>query len=241
MVSILSLYLGGEKRNQLEFKSLTAKNDGVYKCEVSNAFGTQSKTFKLSVKDPAKVITVEEETNDYEDNETFDETLTVSCVVKGHPMPEVSWSTSKSELFSTKKMNLEKHFARSSGMEIFTNAQGRPVNQFQVGKGEYYFHLMQTDEGYLRINFVFNNRKSIDLNELFCKAKNIHGEDENSIKLEGSGAKEFIRFDDNGGSEVHRNVKLNTNLDLKCNIEGFPKPSIRWTFVSFHSEFKKIY
>lgn len=213
----------GDSSAALSLSNLKAHDGGLYKCVVSNEVGSDSKTFRLALQGPAEVVSINEEPN-----ESFDNTLTVSCVVKGLPLPQVLWAQTRSTL--SVKLDLARYFVKDSSSEILVDNRGNTLDQTGAERSNYYFRIAPSDPGAFKISIVFTDKRRMDVTELRCRAENVHKRDEKSFKIENY-EKDFIEFVDEERDEDDVDVKLNEDFELLCNVIGAPKPYVQWTFV----------
>ncbi|XP_045484557.1 hemicentin-1 isoform X2 [Pieris rapae] len=80
--------LKGEDRHTLKVMKAQTRHSGIYKCVVSNEYGSVIREFKLAVLVPPYIsefdlleVYLKEGTN-----------ATLECKAKGHPLPEISWT-----------------------------------------------------------------------------------------------------------------------------------------------------
>lgn len=156
--------------------------------------------------------------------------MTLSCVVKGQPLPEVSWSDGKIVFSSTERTNVSEIFAKSNHTVVYLDNTGyQPHDKL---KDQYHSTISSLGYGYLKLETTFKDRNIFAPNVFKCITKNAYGNDERDIKIE---LKNFIRFADGKSLEIRQTVELNDRLDFECDIEGDPRPTIRWSLVSFIS------
>jgi Immunoglobulin I-set domain len=107
----------------------------------------------------AKVIKAEEEQKVLRNENS----LRLSCVVQGNPMPIVSWISNGHILSTTSKLNLEKLFKTMQDSTIYFNGFGNSItylDPFKVKQSndKFYSQLTKIDGKSLKLELVFRIR-----------------------------------------------------------------------------------
>lgn len=152
-------------------------------------------------------------------------TIKLSCIAKGQPTPKISWSYGHNNVVATtENVDLEKSFTT-----LYLDAKGNEIENHLDSVDPFYSQVKKLDDNSLQLDVIFKDRTAFAPNIFRCDAINAHDSDDESIKVE---LREYIKFADEDGTEAHYPADLSEELDLECNIEGDPRPTIRWVFVS---------
>lgn len=222
--------MAGESSKELTIGKLTDDKTGNYKCEARNDLGSVSIQFVVLLKEPAKIVSASEEFAEIDDG-----TKTFSCIMRGQPWPKVWWSDGETKFISTEKVNLISRFARSEESFLLDDKGNfhKNFNPYEP-KVKYYAQLSKLDKGSMKFEIIFMSRSVVEkLENLKCHAINAFGIDE---KL----ATSPLKFVDGQGAEVHRKIQNGKRAVFACDIGGFPKASLRWTFVSLTFDFIEL-
>lgn len=225
---------------RLVIEDLSASNMGNYKCLARNVLEPTIKEFKVSIKEPATILSAGE------DLESDDEMLILSCVVKGQPLPKISLLDDKKVLYSTSKMNLAQHFARSPSSVINLDARGKLIRRLTPrlsekikSEDQYYFEIVQLEDRSTKVSIMLYDPNMNKFSDLQCEAENIHGKDSKAfaIKLTTTSTQtptstNYIEFIDGKSAFISVPLQLDDEYVLPCNIEGSPEPTVEWIFVS---------
>lgn len=203
-------------------------DDGVYKCIGKNSWGKESLEYHVSVMDAAKVIRAEEEATTTRNNEN---SVRLSCTVKGNPLPVVSWISNGHILSTTSKLNLEKLFATVAGSVVHFNGYGNSISYldpFQLKKAsdKFYSQLTKLDEKSIKLEIVFRDRSPSVAGGYNCYAYNALGRDEKKVDVRVL-EKPFVN--EREMLQLYSNEVLEgLPLLLTCLMSGEPSPQITW-------------
>ena len=215
----------------LRFDKVTSDRSGTYQCIARNSLGSESIQFDVMVKDPAFVISAKLE----EQKSVREHSATISCVVKGSPVPTVSWFNADLLVVSTDKVDSAAFVTTTSN--ILLDSKGNQVSEYELRRLRENFHAkLSREENNLRLDLIYKNGNSVDFRSFKCKAENLHGVSEKVIQIDDSIHEKLLRFTDGRGDEVNHNVQLGEKLDLNCEIESPSKANVRWIFVSLSQE-----
>lgn len=214
-----------ETSENLVIKNISYSKSGNYKCNGENIYGVESIEFFVSLKEPAKIMKAEEV------NLKQGDFVSISCVVKGRPLPNIIWTDERSVLASSLNSNMRARFDRSPLSSIYFNEYGQEVSYSDTedlvkSKFNFFSKLTNINENTLKLDMTFKKKYIDGLGTLKCSAENDKGAEEKEL------VKKFIRFNDRVGSKLSYNAVLEESLILECNIIGNPKPKITWKFVS---------
>lgn len=180
--------------------------------------GQKSVKFEVVVIDTATIINVRV----IEEPEV--KSLTILCEAKGHPLPNLSWFDGRTVLSTTKQLDLDK--ALTKDQTIFMDSRG---NISKHPRSREFYHAQVTKDSSLKLKIIFRNKNDARLKNVRCEAENIHGKDEKSLLQDEMNT---LRFADGNKTEVQYSMEYGQKFDLNCEIEGTPRPKIRWNFVS---------
>ena len=218
--------------NVLRFDKVTSDQIGTYQCIARNSLGSDTVQFDVTVKDPAFVVSVKLE----EEKSVRERSATISCVVKGSPLPQISWFNWDLLVLSTDKVDLETFDSKTSN--ILLDSKGQQVSEYDLRRlREKFYAKLSMQEHNLRLDMIFENGNSADFNNFKCEAKNMHGVSEKEIQIDEATQKKLLRFTDGRGDDVNHDVQFGEQLDLNCEIESLSKSNVRWIFVSFREVF----
>lgn len=221
-----SVLLDDETDSLLELEKLSLENDGTYKCIAKNEWGREDLVFNVSVMESANVLQAVEEQN-LPRNEN---SMKLSCTVRGNPLPVVSWISNGHILSTTSKLNLEKLFATVDDSTIFFNGFGNTItylNPFMLKKSKekFYSQLTKVNEKSLKFDVLFKDRDKFAGNYQ-CYAFNALGADKRNVEVKiyqkpSVNEKQMKSLDE---IEVLEGLPLL----LTCLMSGLPTPEISW-------------
>jgi hypothetical protein len=231
-----SSHIEGKNTKILELGKASSYKSGFYQCIGQNAFGQEQIQFTVLVKDPAVVISAVEVE---EENSIDDETLRISCIVKGNPLPKVSWVTEQSVLSSTDRLDLEDLFKKSPVIYLDSRGNLQRYSNFR-SRESFQAQLSKEGESLLRFDLIFKDKFSVNLANLKCEAENVHGKDEKAITLKEPVEERTLKFIDGKGEEVQLDVQFGKQIDLNCAIERPMRTEVRWIVVSCSLSFSSF-
>lgn len=211
----------------MEIKKLTPIDDGAYKCIGKNSWGGESIEFHVSVMEAAKVVTAEEEEKVHRN----DNSMRLSCVVRGNPLPVVSWISNGHILSTTSKLNIDKLLTTVKESSIYFSSYGNSITyldpfNLRRNKEEFYSHLTKLDEKSLKLEVVFRDRGLKVAGNYQCYAYNALGRDEKTVRVQVQ-EKPFVN--ERQMDQLYENEVLEgLPLLLSCLISGEPTPNILW-------------
>lgn len=222
-----SVLIDYETDSFLELKKLTLENDGTYKCIAKNAWGREVLEFNVSMMESAKVLHAEEE----QKISLYENSMKLSCTVRGNPMPVVSWISNGHILSTTSKLNLLKLFSTVDDSKISFNGFGNGITYLdpftlKKSKEKFYSQLTKLSEKSVKLDVVFRDRDVKVAGVYQCYAYNALGRDDKKVEVNVY-EKPFV------------NEKQMQNLDeievleglpllLSCLMSGEPIPKISW-------------
>ena len=216
-----------ETEDHLEIKKLTLDDDGTYKCIGKNSWGRESIVFNVSVMESAMITKAEEEQKVLRNENS----MKLSCTVRGNPIPVVSWITNGHILSTTSKLNLEKLFSTVQDSVIYFNGFGNTItylDPFKLKKSsdKYYSKLTKIDEKSLKLDVIFKDRSLKVAGKYQCYAYNALGRAEKNVDVKVY-EKPFV-----AEKQVEQKSQVQSleglPLLLTCLISGEPLPKISW-------------
>lgn len=222
-----SVLLDDETDSFLELRKLSLESDGIYKCIAKNAWGREVLEFHVSMLDKATILQAAEE----QKISRNDESMKLSCTVRGNPLPVVSWITNGHILSTTSKLNLEKLFATVNDSAIYFSGYGNSISYldpFSLKKSKEKFHskLTKLSEHSLKLDVVFKERNTKVSGNYDCYAYNALGRDNKKVEVKVS-EKPFVNEKQMKNLE-ELEVFEGLPLILSCLISGEPTPKIFW-------------
>lgn len=216
-----------ETEDHLEIQRLTLDDDGTYKCIGKNSWGREIIIFNVSVMEAAKIVKAEEEQKILRNENS----MKLSCTVRGNPMPVISWISNGHILSTTSKLNLEKLFATVQDSVIYFNGFGSTItylDPFKLKKlsEKFYSQLTKLNEKSLKLDVIFKDRSLKVAGKYQCYAYNALGRDEKNINVKVyekpfATEKQIEQLNDN---ELLEGLPLL----LTCLVSGEPSPKISW-------------
>lgn len=221
-----SILIDGKHEAQFLIKRLSSKEVGIYECIGTNSGGAESVKFVVSLKQKAEIVKFDKVDDKIQ-------TLTISCTVRGQPLPNITLGDTKRILSSTKEIGGAEISSRPAKSILYLNESGKEMKQMDQKKLfnlkiPYYSRLTKIDDSSIMFDVIFKDKKSVNANTFVCSTENSHGKDMKQIEVASNKDPKFS----DGRHEIYQTVEFNEPLDLKCEVEGFPKPSINWMFVS---------
>lgn len=183
--------------------------------------------FNVSVMEAAKIVKAEEEQKVLRNENS----MKLSCTVRGNPMPVVSWISNGHILSTTSKLNLEKLFSTVQDSVIYFNGFGNTItylDPFKLKKSteKFYSQLTKLSDKSLKLDVIFKDRSLKVAGKYQCYGYNAIGRDEKTVEVKVY-EKPFVT--------EKQSEKLNDNelleglpLLLTCLISGEPAPKISW-------------
>lgn len=216
-----------ETEDHLEIDKLNVEHDGNYKCIGKNSWGRETIEFHISIMQQAKIIEAKEEQK-VNRNEN---SMKLSCLVRGNPMPIVSWISNGHILSTTSKLNIEKIFKTVQDSTVFFNGYGNSITyldpfKLKQSNEKFYSQLSKIDEKLVKLEIFFKNRDLKVAGNYQCYAYNALGRDSKvlEVKIQQKpfvNEKQSVQIED---SEVLESLPL----FLTCLISGTPAPKISW-------------
>lgn len=177
--------------------------------------------------EPAKIITAEEDQKVHRNENS----MRLSCTVRGNPLPVVSWISNGHILSTTSKLNLEKLFTTVQVSVIYFNGYGNSITyldpfKLKMLKDKFYSQLTKLSDKSMKLDVVFRDRSAKIAGNYQCYGYNALGRDDKTVEVKVY-EKPFV-------NEKQMN-QLNDNevleglpLLLTCLISGDPTPKIKW-------------
>lgn len=226
------MFMKHENNQKLEITNLNADNSGEFRCIASNFEGQVEKSFKVTLKEKAQIISAKIlPSTDIRIN-----SLTVTCVGKGHPNPTISWHDDKSLLTTTKLLTPKQ---LESTVPIYLDISNNPSNALEVftSKDKFYSTFVRQDDGTMKFEITFNDKDNLETNNVKCKAVNQHGSVEETVVVKVEPYIKFSNGERGKRFDITHLVQAGKQLILECPIEGYPEPQIRWQYVRFVYDF----
>jgi hypothetical protein len=222
------LLLHDETSKFLPLGKLTSKKDGSYECHVRNSMGSEKVEFQVTVKELPSILSA----GKVETNEASDQTATISCIVKGNPMPTVTWFDRDLVVVSTEKINLTKSFARYP--IVYLNMNGKEIEPHEIYKinEKFYAQVKSESEGTVRLNVVYKSKYSEDFSNFKCEAENIHGLTKKQVIVDQKELEKPLRFTDDRNGDINVESEVGERVELNCEVESSSASTVRWIFVS---------
>ena len=175
----------------------------------------------------AKIIEADEEQK-VNRNEN---SMKLSCLVRGNPMPIVSWISNGHIISTTSKLNIEKIFKTVQDSTVFFNGYGNSITyldpfKLKQSNENFYSKLSKINEKSVKLEIIFKNRDLKVAGKYQCYAYNALGRDSKVVEVEIKqkpyvNEKQSVQIED---SEVLESLPL----FLTCLISGLPAPKISW-------------
>jgi hypothetical protein len=227
LYSHISSELLDETDNHLEIDKISIEDDGNYKCIGKNSWGKETIDFHVSVMQQAKVLEATEDQKIVRNENS----MKLSCLVRGNPMPIVSWISNGHILSTTSKLNLEKILKTVQDSTVYFNGFGNSISyldpfRLKQSNEKFYSQLTKVDEKTLKLEIVFRNRDQKAAGKYQCYAYNALGRDEKILDVKVQ-QKPFVN--EKQSLKMHETEVLeNLSLFLVCLISGTPSPRISW-------------
>lgn len=158
----------------LNLTNLTSSESATYKCLGKNELGSKAIEYLVNVLETAQVNSISPEIKLILDK---DKSATLSCTVRGNPMPVVAWIHNGKALASTSKLNIQKMFAQltdgKSGISL-------PKNPFQVS---IHSNLHKIGIDGLQLDLVFEKIHNNVAGKYSCYTFNAVGQDEKNTQV----------------------------------------------------------
>lgn len=183
--------------------------------------------FRVSIMEPAKIVIAEENQKVLRN----DNSMRLSCTVRGSPMPVISWISNGHILSTTSKLNIGKLFSNAQDSLIYFNGHGKSVTyldpfKLKKSKDKFYSQLTKLNDKSLMLDVVFRDRTLKVAGNYQCYAYNALGRDERKVQVQVyekpiANAKQMNQLYD---SELLEGLPLL----LTCLLSGEPTPRITW-------------
>lgn len=205
-------------------------DEGTYKCIGKNSWGRESIEFQLNIMEGAKIL----ETKVVEEKKTSKnmESIRLSCIARGQPVPIVSWLSNGHILSTTSKLNFEKLLSSTHESSILFTGHGNTISQldpFRIRgmKEKFYSQLSKLDEKTLKLDIIFTEKSERMSGNYKCYAYNALGRSDSSVDVE---ILKEPTINENEVLDFSREIELLENLPLiiACPLSGNPQPSIIW-------------
>ncbi|CAG9804563.1 unnamed protein product [Chironomus riparius] len=217
--------LDDEADDTMIIEHLKATDSGKYRCLAKNKLGSAKIEYEISIYQPSKILTINEESTANEDS------LILSCTSKGNPLPIIAWTLNGHILSTTSKMNVEKLLRPENDNRIYFDGYGNGMSlldpfQLKVSRNKFYSKLLKIDSNTLKLDLIFKNKKNLHLNKYICYSFNGLGKDEKSIKvtIKQKPHLETQNIFKTSDYEILEQMPLLLN----CPIQGYPQPQINW-------------
>jgi hemicentin len=226
-IFFLSELLDDETDDHLEIDNLKITDDGIYRCLAKNKFGSAKLEFSVNIYEPARILMAQEELN----TRRHDDSVKLSCISRGNPLPIISWILNGHIMTSTSKLNIEKLFKTVNDDVIYFDGFGNGVNyldafNIKLSKQKFYSQLTRIDSKTLKLDMIFKSRDKLQSNKYNCYSYNALGKDEKSVNLVIH-KKPYVN--EMNSQQAHDHEILETlPMLLMCQIDGEPTPKITW-------------
>jgi hypothetical protein len=213
-----------ESDDHMEIENLNAMSDGTYRCLAKNRYGSAKIDYKISTFESAKILKAEEEQRN-------DNSIKLSCVGRGNPLPIISWIVNGHIMTTTSKLNIDKLFSTVHDDAIYFDGFGNGINyldpfKIQLSKQKFYSQLKRVDSKTLQLDMVFKNRERLQSTKYNCYSFNALGRDEKtvdvSVKKKPHVKEQSLRHSQD------QEILEHLPLLLSCLVEGVPEPKILW-------------
>lgn len=225
MSLLFSEILDDEADDTLIIEHLKATDSGKYRCLAKNKLGSVKIEYEISIYQPSRILTINEESTTTEDS------LKLSCTSQGNPLPIIAWTLNGHILSTTSKINVEKLLRPENDNTIYFDGYGNGMSlldpfQLKVSKHKFYSKLSKIDSTTLKLDLNFKNKKNLHLNKYICYSFNGLGKDEKSIEVQ---IKQKPQLETQVISKISDyEILEQMPLLLNCPIQGFPQPQINW-------------
>lgn len=203
-------------------------HDGKYKCLGKNKYGSAKIDFTISMYESATIISAKEE----EKLSRNDNSLRLSCLSRGNPLPILSWTLNGHVMSSTSKLNIEKLFKASLHENIiYFDGFGNGITyldpfEVKLSKQKFYSQLMRVDEKTLKLEMVFKEREKLQDTKFTCYSFNALGRSEKAVVVTIN-RKPYVK-ERNRQSSDQIEILEHLPLLLTCLIDGHPQININW-------------
>lgn len=175
----------------------------------------------------AKIIRAEEEQKITRNENS----MKLSCIVQGNPLPVISWILNGHILSTTSKLNIAKLFTTVQDSIVHFNGFGNSITyldpfRLKLSKDKFYSQLTKLPENSLQLDVVFKDRSLKDAGNYQCYGYNALGRDQKIVEVKVF-EKPFVnekQMDQLYDNEVLEGLPLL----LTCLISGEPTPKIEW-------------
>lgn len=215
-----------EAEAYLELKNLTPANHGTFKCIAKNSWGKETIEYHVSVMESATVV----EAREAPKANRNDNSLRLSCTVRGNPMPVISWIKNGHILSTSSKLNLAKLFT-SVEYPVYFNGFGNSISYldpFEVKRSneKFYSQLTKLDDKSMKLEIVFRDRDLKKSGTYNCYGYNALGRDEQAVEVK---IYEKPAVNEKQMTQL-RDIEVLERLPLllSCLITGEPSPKIIW-------------
>lgn len=175
----------------------------------------------------AKIVKAEEEQKVTRNENS----MKLSCIVQGNPLPVISWILNGHILSTTSKLNLAKLFTTIQDSTVHFNGYGNAITYLdplllKKSKDKFYSQLTKLSESSLKLDIVFKDRSLKQAGIYQCYSYNALGRDEKAVEVKVY-EKPFVN--EKQMDQLHDNELLEgLPLLLTCLISGEPAPKIEW-------------